>query len=195
MYDSNFDKSSSFPEIQMGDLVLREKQESDVEHFFSYYSDPEVSKYILCHIPSDLEDARKEINYWRNIYYRNSGIYYAIAIKETNEMIGSIGLTDYDSYQNRIQISYDLSQKYWRRGIMKYAIKKIVDFGFNEFAQRMNKPGVNRIEAFVSTDNEPSKNLLLKCGFTLEGVLRQHRRHKGNFVDVYSFSLLKSDCI
>jgi ribosomal-protein-alanine N-acetyltransferase len=195
MQSGHFEQKSDFPAISMGDIVLREKQESDVEDFYAYYCDSEVSKYILCHIPQNIEDARRELNFWRNIYYRNSGIYYAIALKETNEMIGSIGLTDYDSYQNRIQISYDLSKQYWRRGIMKHAIKKIVDFGFYEFAQRLNKPGVNRIEAFVSTDNEPSKNLLLKCGFTLEGVLRQHRQHKGNFVDVYSFSILRSDIL
>lgn len=182
-----------FPEIEMGDIILREKQESDVEDFFAYYSNPEVSKFILCHIPQDLEDARRELIFWRNVYYRNDGIYFAIAIKETNQMIGSIGLTTYNSYQSRIELSYDLSQKYWRHGIMQAAIKKIIKFAFGDFNKKLHQNGINRIEAFVSTENIPSRNLLLKCGFTLEGILRQHRFHKGKFVDVYSFSILKSD--
>lgn len=193
MQNSYSQQNNIFPELSMGDIVLREKQESDVEDFFGYYCNPEVSKYILCDIPETFEGARKELNFWRNIYYRNDGIYYAIALKKTNQMIGSVGLTGYNSYQNRIEISYDLSEKFWRRGVMKNAINKIVNFGFNEFAQRLNKKGLNRIEAFVSTDNVPSKNLLLKCGFTLEGLLRQHRYHKGKFVDVYVFSILKED--
>jgi ribosomal-protein-alanine N-acetyltransferase len=52
---------------------------------------------------------------------------------------------------------------------------------------------VNRIEASVSTLNIPSKNLLLKCGMQIEGVLRQHRYHRGKYVDVFFFSMLKED--
>ena len=193
MHNIHYSNKPDFPEISMGDLILREKQPEDVENFFAYYSNPEVNKYILCHIPQDIEDAKKELNFWRNVYYRGDGIYYAIALKNTNKMIGSIGLTGYNPYHNRLEISYDLSQQYWRRSIMKHAIKNILKFGFEQFAQRMNKPAINRIEAFVSTANEPSKNLLLKSGFTLEGILRQHRYHNGKFVDVYSFSILRDD--
>ena len=175
-----------FPIIDLGDLYLREKQESDVEDFFNYYSTPQVSQYILCAIPQNLEEAKRELLYWRGIFYRNQGIYFAIADKATNKMIGTIGLTTYNSYQSRIEISYDLDQRYWGRGIMTRAIKAITQYGFREWR-------VNRIEAFVSTNNIPSKYLLEKCGFTLEGVLRQHRYHLGKFVDVYSFSLLQGD--
>ncbi|MBL6664435.1 MAG: GNAT family N-acetyltransferase [Rickettsiales bacterium] len=182
-----------FPEILLGDITLREKQESDVEDFFDYYRNPKVCKHILCHIPQDIEDAKKELMFWRNIYYRNEGIYYAIALNKTNQMIGSIGISNYNSYQRRIELSYDLSEKYWRHGIMCAAIKKLVTFTFQDFEKKLHPNGINRIEAFVSTDNIASKNLLLKCGFTLEGILRQHRYHNGSFVDVYSFSIVKSD--
>lgn len=178
-----------FPQIDLGDVYLREKQESDIENFFTYYSDIEVSKFILCDIPTNLEEARMELNYWRNIFYRNDGIYFAIADKTTDKIIGSIGLTSYNSYQKRIEISYDLAKDYWRRGIMTKAINAVVQYAFTNF----HCGTINRIEASVSTDNIPSKDLLLKCGFTLEGTLRQHRYHKGSFVDVYFFSILRSD--
>lgn len=175
-----------FPTIDFGDFILREKQDSDVEEFFRYYSDPEVNKFILCEMPRDLEEAKRELHYWRGIFYQNDGIYFAIADKESGKMIGSIGLTSFNNYQKRIEISYDLAQEYWGRGITTRAIFEVVHYAFTEFK-------VNRIEAFVSTQNIPSINLLLKCGFTQEGVLRQHRYHRGRFVDVYSFSLLKEE--
>lgn len=179
----------TFPLIDLGDYILREKCDGDVADFFAYYSDPEVNKFILCDIPTDIETARRELSYWRNVFYQNDGIYFAIAEKSTNRMIGSIGLTGFNSYQSRIEISYDLAKEFWNRGIMKSAINAVVKYAFENF----HYGRINRIEAFTSTANEPSKHLLLKTGFVLEGVLRQHRYHRGNFVDVCSFSMLRSD--
>ncbi len=175
-----------FPTFDLGDVILRQQEDSDVEDFFKYYTDEEVSKFILCDIPKTIEDGRRELHYWRGVFYQNDGAYFAIADKEANRMIGSIGITSYNSYQSRIELSYDLAKEYWRRGISNRAIEQIVKYTFESW-------NVNRIEASVSTHNIPSKNLLLKCGFTLEGMLRQHRYHRGVFVDVYFFSLLKED--
>lgn len=178
--------SKPFPELDLGDFILREKQESDVENFFAYYSKPEVNEFILCEIPQNVDQAKQELLYWRNCYYRHDGIYYAIAEKQSNRMIGSIGLTSYNSYQSRVELSYDLDSTHWRRGITTKAIAKILDYAFNTLK-------VNRVEASVSIYNQPSKNLLLKSGFTLEGILRQHRYHRGRYVDVYFFSMLKNE--
>jgi ribosomal-protein-alanine N-acetyltransferase len=174
-----------FPEFDIGDYVLREKQDYDVVDFFNYYSDPLVNQHIISEIPANLEEARKEL-YWRNIFYQNDGIYFAIAKKENNQLIGSIGLTNFNRYNNRIEISYDLASQYWRKGISFAAIKQVLHYGFYHL-------NVNRIEAFTAIDNIASKKLLIKCGFQFEGILRQHRFYKGNYVDVDSFSILKSD--
>lgn len=180
-----------FPEIDLGEFLLREKSESDVEDFFSYYSDPEVNKFILCEIPRDLEEGRRELNYWRNVFYQNDGIYFAIADKKNNRLIGSIGLTGFNSYQARIEISYDLNKEYWKLGIMTKAIKAVIKYAFENFCHGW----INRIEAFTSSNNIPSQNLLIKCGFLFEGILRQHRFHRGQYVDVYSYSFLRTDFI
>lgn len=175
-----------FPTYDLGDVILREKQESDAADFLCYYSDPEVNKFILCEIPQTIEEATRELAYWRGVFYRNDGIYFAIADKETNQMIGSIGLTSYNAYQGRIELSYDLAREYWRQGITTRAVNLVIKHAFDIFR-------VNRIEASASCANIPSKNLLLKCGFTLEGRLREHRYHRGKFVDVHFFSMLRSD--
>jgi ribosomal-protein-alanine N-acetyltransferase len=175
-----------FPLFDLGDIILRQQEDYDAENFFDYYTSEEVCKYILCEMPQTVEDARRELQYWRGVFYQNDGAYFAIADKETNKMIGSIGITSYNAYQSRIELSYDLAREYWRRGITTRAVDRIVRHAFEDWK-------VNRIEASVSTSNAASKNLLLKFGFTLEGILRQHRYHRGQYVDVYFFSLLKSD--
>ena len=176
----------SFPIIDIGDFILREQQDEDIADFFSYYSDKEVSKHILSEIPKNIEEARHELYYWRNIFYNNGGIYFAIASKKNNRLIGTIGLSSYSSYNSRIEISYDMSKEFWRKGIMTKAIKAILDYSFITLK-------INRVEAITSIYNEASIRLLEKCGFVYEGCLRQHRYHLGKYVDVYSFSILRND--
>jgi [ribosomal protein S5]-alanine N-acetyltransferase len=69
---------------------------------------------------------------------------------------------------------------------MLEAITSIVDYGFH-------KMELNRIEAFISPDNLPSKKLIAKAGFTQEGVLREHYKWENKIYDSVVFSLLKSE--
>ncbi len=175
-----------FPVIDLGDYILREQQEKDVQNFFTYYTDPIVNKYILTESPATIEDARRELYYWRNVFYNNDGIYFAIATKDTDQMIGAVGFSGHNAYHSRIELSYDMAKEFWRQGIMTKAIKATLEYGFKTLR-------VNRIEAITSIYNEPSIRLLEKCNFKYEGCLRQHRYHRGKFVDVYSFSVLKEE--
>ena len=184
MQNTNFIKT--IPTFDIGDFVIREEHDDDIANYFEYYSNPEVNKHILCTIPQNIEEARHDFYYWKNTFSRGDGAYFAIARKEDNKMIGSIGLTGFNSFHKRIEVSYDLSQEYWKKGVMSKAIHKICDYGFYEFK-------VNRIEANVVPQNLASKNLLEKNGFVIEGYLRQHRFHKGEFRDVLFFSLLRND--
>jgi len=183
----------NFPTIDLGDVVLRKKQEEDVEDFFAYYSNPNVNRYILCNIPTNLDEAKMEYKYWARTFERKDGIYFAIARKSDNKVIGSAGLTSYNSYQGRIEISYDLAEQYWNKGIMSAVVNSITKLAFFELHDLVGKSKINRIEAFVSVENDASKHLLKKCGYTLEGILRQHRYHRGSYVDVYCFSIVRSD--
>ena len=184
MQNTNFIKTT--PIFDIGEFVIREEHDDDVVNYFEYYSNPEVNQYILCTIPQNIEEARHDFYYWKNTFKRGDGAYFAIARKDNNKMIGSIGLTGLNTYHKRIEISYDLSKDYWKKGVMTKALKKICDYGFYEFK-------VNRIEANVVPQNSSSQNLLTRNGFVNEGYLRQHRFHKGEFRDVLFFSLLRSD--
>jgi ribosomal-protein-alanine N-acetyltransferase len=186
MYNAYPLPQKQFREFDLGEFYLREKRDSDVEDFLRYYNDPEVNKYIMCEIPRSVETALQEMRYWRGIYYRDEGVYFAIARKSDDRLVGTIGLTSYNAYQSRMELSYDLAREFWRQGISSHAIDVMLQHGFKDWR-------VNRIEAYTSVLNEPSRNLLLKKGFTLEGVLRQHRYHLGRYVDVHSFSILRQD--
>ena len=178
--------AKKFPVIDLGNYILREQTIADTEDFFRYYSDPEVNQFIISEIPFDMEEARKEISYWINIFHYGDGIYFGIAEKSTNKLIGSIGLSSINRYHNRIELSYDLAKEYWNRGIMTAAIKAVLKHGFEEMK-------INRIEAYSVQENKASRAVLKKCGFNLEGELKQHRRFKGSYRDIGIFSIVYQD--
>ncbi|MGW9526237.1 GNAT family N-acetyltransferase [Paenibacillus terrae] len=62
----------------------------------------------------------------------------------------------------------------------------VIHYGFH-------LPQVHRIEAFIDPDNEGSRRLLLKSGFTQEGHLRDYYYEKGQFVDAVIFAILREE--
>ena len=177
---------NNFPVIDLGDYILREKTLEDAQDFHNYYTDPTVNKYIVSDIPRTLEESRDEVRYWMNVYYHNDGIYFAIARKDNNQLIGSIGITGINRIHNRAEVSYDLAKEYWNKGIMTKALNALVKYGFEVMK-------INRLEAFALKENIASRVLLEKCNFNFEGELKEHRRHNGVYKDIGIFSFVYLD--
>lgn len=179
--------NTKFPELDIDkDYFLREQRYADAKDFFKYFADPQVSQYILSSIPTNFEEAQEEIMYWIDLYYKNTGIYWAIATKNTDKMIGAIGFHDWNKYNNRTEISYDLSKDHWGKGIMSKATKVVLQFAFETL-------NINRVQASTIKENINSIKLLESNNFSKDGILRKYRYHRGKYYDIEMFSILKED--
>lgn len=174
---------SPFPTLDLNDLyILREQTQEDTEAFFHYYTHPKVGEYILASKPTTLMEANAEVKYCRNLFYTRQGIYWTIAKKSDNQMIGAVGLYINNMHQ-RGEITYDLSIDYWRQGIMEKALRAVIEYAFKEIK-------LVRIEAVTRHDNTASIALLKKLGFTHEGTLKNYRYFNGKAWDIEMFGLL-----
>jgi ribosomal-protein-alanine N-acetyltransferase len=106
--------------------------------------------------------------------------------KITNRVIGACGFHNWLPHHERAELGYSLYEGFHGMGFMSEALECVIAYGFHEM-------GLNRIEAFISPDNGPSKKLIWKLGFTLEGLLREHYRHEDKIYDSEVYSLLKSE--
>lgn len=178
---------SVFPDMHIGDFIMRNMREEDAEEYYKYHIDQEVARYVTeeC-LPRDVMQARAEIRYNRELFTYRHSIYWGIAEKYTDRLIGSCGFNYWNKDHRRAELSYDLSREYWGRGIASRAVNAAIAFGFD----RMN---LNRIEATVPADNDRSLNLLRRFGFRREGLLRQQKLLNGKFTDMLIFSLLRGD--
>lgn len=171
-----------FPTISLDDqYILREQSLEDTENFFRYYTDAEVGQYILASKPATLSEASKEIQYCRNLFYSKQGVYWAIARKSDNQMIGAIGFY-LNNMHHRGEITYDLSREYWRQGITEKAIRAVVHYAFSEMK-------LLRIEAVTRHENIASAALLKKIGFIHEGTLKKYRFYDGKAWDIEMFGI------
>jgi ribosomal-protein-alanine N-acetyltransferase len=172
----------ALPVLEIDDqFYLREQAVEDLDAFYEYYTDPQVGRHILAHIPRNKAQAKEEILYCRNLFYYRQGLSWALARKHDDRMIGAICLYAANTH-HRMEISYDLHRKYWRKGIMSRAVEKVLAYLFQQGE-------TYRVEALIVSQNTASIEMLKKLGFAHEGCLHNYRYHKQKPVDVEVFAM------
>jgi ribosomal-protein-alanine N-acetyltransferase len=173
-----------FPIIKTENLVLRQLRHEDARCLFEYYANPNLYQYLDWYGPQSLEESAEIIDRWNQGYEEGWIIRFGITIAGSDEVIGSIFLSEFEG--RRAEIGYELSEKYWRRGIMNEAMDAVLDLGFSKLQ-------CIRIQAFARAENTASRHLLVKKGFVEEGFLRQYETHiSGHCSDMYIYGRIES---
>jgi ribosomal-protein-alanine N-acetyltransferase len=181
MLEVNF---NPFPEIKTERLLLRRLIKEDTEQIFKLRSNENVMKFIGKSPVTSMDEAIAFFDLVNNSLENNSGISWAIALKESPEkMIGTIGLWRLIKENFRAEVGYMLLPEYWKKGLAKEALLKVIDFGFNEMK-------LHSIEAHISPRNTASALLLEKTGFAKEAYFKEDFYFDGAFEDTAIYSLL-----
>ena len=101
-------------------------------------------------------------------------------------VIGCVGLEGVRKKHRNCEAGYWLWKKYRGRGIMSEAVAMAVRFAFRELK-------LVRVHAHVMTGNEASSQVLLKCGFKQEGLLRKRIKHRGRWRNLLVYSILREE--
>ncbi|WP_232276289.1 GNAT family N-acetyltransferase [Paenibacillus sp. 481] len=85
--------------------------------------------------------------------------------KETGELVFCGGLHLPDWKVRKFEIGYWVRNKYAGKGLVTEAVQKIEQFAIEELR-------ANRLVIQCDAENEQSANVARRCGFTLEGIMR-----------------------
>ena len=171
-----------FPALDLGDIILREIEESDAQDYYEYMSNNAMEGFLTKeNRPNSVEKALEEVRYWSSLFPQKRSIYWAIALKENNKMIGTAGFNLISFPNDRAEISYDLSPEYWGKGIMLRSINGILKFA--DIALELV-----RVQATVIVDNERSIKVLERTGFRKEGLLKKYEVVEGEHKDYFMYS-------
>ena len=174
------------PTLHTARLTLRPARMSDAEDMYEYARDPEVARHVLWDAHQSIHQTRAYLRYLIRQYRNASPATYAITLRDSGKMIGTIGFMWVQTDNRSAEVGYSLSRAYWNQGIMSEALRVIVAFGFE-------KLGLNRIEAQHESDNPASGRVMAHAGMRHEGTLRQRVYNKGRYSDVELYAIVRSD--
>lgn len=172
-----------FPILETERLLMRKIINADANDLLVLRSDIDAMKYIDRPKPKSIEDIYELIAKITGGINDNNSIGWAITLKGESKLIGSIGYHYVMPENYRAEIGYMLLPSCWNKGYMSEAIKKVIDYGFNEMK-------LHSIEAKINPGNIASANLLKKYKFIKEAYFKEDYFFNGKFLDTEIYSLL-----
>ncbi|WP_026566512.1 GNAT family N-acetyltransferase [Bacillus sp. UNC41MFS5] len=178
----------TFPILETKRLKLIEITHQHVDYIYEILSLEEVTRFYGTNRFTLPVEASRLIDMFHKNFVDKRGIRWGIKLKENQRFIGTVGLNGLHLKNKRAEIGYELHPVYWRKGLISEAINEVIRFSFQQL-------DLYRIGAVVYPENEASINLLMKIGFTNEGILRGYINQNEQFHDTYVLSLLKPEWI
>jgi len=169
--------------IETERLILRPIREDDAEAIFEYCQNENVGPNAGWKPHETIEETREIMK----LVFLDKENVFGIELKETGQLLGSIGLIADPKRQNNKtrMLGYAIGESYWGKGYATEAAQALICFSFE-------KLGLHLISAYCYPFNERSKHLLKKCGFEYEGKLHlAEERYDGEILDNECYFLTK----
>lgn len=165
---------------------LREYRREDLETKLRYINDPEVERLLVSEVPYP-ETLAEEEKWFESISAYKDTYRFAIEALDGGKYIGECGVCGVDWKNSSAGISIFIGDRgYWGKGYGSDAVKILISFIFNE----MN---MNKIRLNVYSFNERAMRCYKKCGFKVEGVLREEIYRGGKYYDTIAMGLLRRE--
>ena len=171
--------SNTFPILATKRLSLRQLKTTDGQAVFKIRSNEIVYKYIAKETQKTIKEAQAFIKKTNKGITNEAFLYWAITLKETQKLVGTICLWNFSNDKLIAEVGYELLPAYHKKGIMNEALGKVVAFGFETLK-------LKSIEAFTHKENKASKTLLIRLHFKFD----KNRTDKG-FPDNIIYILTK----
>ncbi|PLX17598.1 MAG: GNAT family N-acetyltransferase [Marinilabiliales bacterium] len=174
-------------EINTDRLVLRTISIHDTEAILKYRSDDNANKYQGW-IPNSIEDVFEFINkrVVPEINQPNTWHQLVIIQKDSNEIIGDIGIHFMDQEGLQVEVGFTLDKNHQGKGYATESIQKVIGYLFNI----LNK---HRVVASVDPRNKKSIRLLERLGFRKEAHFKKSLLMNGVWVDDIIYAILKEE--
>lgn len=155
--------------LKSGQVVLKSSSSSDDE-LKELFQDPKIL--------NNMTETR--------LYPEKTPTEMIFRIERDNKLIGELKFHSIRWFNRKAMLSVILIEEYQKKGIGTEALRTAIKFAF----EKMN---LHRLEAEVIEFNEPSKKLVEKLGFKLEGTLREAKYSCGKYWNIYRYGLLRKE--
>jgi RimJ/RimL family protein N-acetyltransferase len=167
-------------------LLIRPITIDDKNEIFEYRRDKETNKYQWW-IPETIEDVEVFIGkISKQINVPGTWFQFVIVNKETQKIVGDLGIHFIDSENKQTEIGCTLNKDFQNKGFATESVKKVIDYLFNE----LNK---HRIITSIDPDNKNSIRLVERIGFRKEAHFVESLLINEKWVDDLIYALIEKD--
>jgi ribosomal-protein-alanine N-acetyltransferase len=177
---------SAQPTLMTDRLVLRPFAPADASAVQELAGERDIA-YNTALIPHPYPEGAAEawIETHAEAYEAGRQVVFAITLRDTGELVGSVGLTLVPEHRHA-EMGYWIGKPFWGRGYATEAAQRVVRFGFVEL-------DLHRVQAHCFARNGASRRVLEKAGLRYEGRRRGYVLKWDEFLDVDQFGLLADD--
>lgn len=146
------------------DVILRKWRGSDAEKLAEILINKNIHKYINdLPCPYTIADAK---NYIAACLNADKNKFYCFAIEYNGELAGCMSAERGENVKRlSAEVGYYIDECLWGRGVATAAVEKLCAYMFEN-------TDIIRLWATPFEENTPSLRVLEKCGFALEGTLK-----------------------
>jgi RimJ/RimL family protein N-acetyltransferase len=170
----------------MPSIQLRAFERDDLEQVIRWVNDESITRNLSDAFiyPVSRSD---EMKWLESVALANHREKVFAIVKETGELIGSVGLHNLNWVERKGELGILIGEKScWGKGYGKEAILAILHIAFN----RMN---LHRVYLRVFENNERAIRLYEKCGFRREGLLREDHYYAGEYFNTLVMGILRDE--
>ena len=147
-------------------MRLRSHRDGDLVDLVALINNWEIARWVSS-VPYPYSEAhgREWISRAQQDHATGQPRRFAIALKETDRLIGGVGLdgsTGDDS--DEPALGYWLGQPYWGNGYAREAVAAVIDYGLRTL-------DLETIRAYTDPSNLASQKVLLRCGLEKVGEI------------------------
>ena len=171
-------------ELKTERLLLRPFRLTEVDDVLEYASHPEWARYLRDVVPQPYtrQDAEKFVTRSVLTPWETRPTF---AIVHDSKVVGGTNLSVNEPH-GVASLGYGIAKVHWGKGLVPEAAKAVVGWGFE-------KHRLAKIYAIADLRNVQSHRVMQKLGMTREGVLRSHRRERGERVDEVYYGILRNE--
>ena len=163
-------------------LSLRFLNESDWPMFLQLQLCELTNRYIRPPMPED--QIRQAFESRMPPWHFEAGKWLTLVIEDLQgHFVGLTGFRCIDAEYRDVEVGYMLTPTEQGKGFATESLKQIIYWGITEYQ-------IHKFIAYCDTQNVASQRVLLKSGFTQEGLLKEHTKNGDNWMDDCVFGLL-----
>ena len=171
--------------LEIDNLFFRKPEMADVKEIRDLKNNEKAALLLggVFH-PYTTEDIERWINFHNN---NPEEVLLVVEDKTKGKLIGHVGLYKIDNVAKKTEFGILLADDESRgRGYGTKATKLMVDYAFQTM-------GMHKVTAEVLSENAASIAMFKKCGFSIDGCLRDDVFKNNRYYDVLSMSIIESE--